>query len=195
MKIATPHRLTLLLVLGLVLVLTGVGCSYDRASKDDTSGVEAAYVRWLEKRISKLPEKEIVFQVVFKRWLTVDELRQLLSHSDSPKPITIFAMLPDFEGGARTILNVPGDLSDASLRRGFDERASVLAFSSNYAAKLRLVIDQGVEIKIKGMRGTGDPDEIRAWWKENAGTIRFIQPVITELDQAQRVFEPEEPYQ
>lgn len=201
-NISVIFKVGSLALLALLLVACGNEEAKNPAEVMQTDK-ESIYREWLMNRLSKETQDPLNVQVSFSHWLTPGEFENLLSKQGSPKCDWVILLLPTEAGGiegSRIPLSVDNmSCDEATLRHILsvhaDEMEKDLGMAANsdwLANDIRETASNG-DILVWAFRGEGAPKAIATWWNANSDSVRFIQPMVTELDNIQKAFEPWEP--
>ncbi len=190
-----------------VLLFAGYGCStdsatplgcnpnagsyYDPATKSCIKPAtgEQAYALAQTRRLNQLADQttSAEFQILFRRYLTVDEFTALLSDLHPLKITRLNLLFPSVDGGEtigssyfstespaeaprialNTLLSGSGMLEDPLLRSNI-----TAAFDHNDYKLWMAVV-------------TTDPKAVRDWWTAHANDVRVVQARVSDLDKTQ----------
>jgi hypothetical protein len=203
----STHLGTAALIASVVILLVACNHRHFATTKTSTSTAtststtldkEQTYRSFLLNRLRTAPDEQSMIQASFTRWLSPQELAQILSSSGCPHPSQLKLLLPNVHEGMRDGVKLLPTESIADLPAAIMRRAaelsrldpSVVADYSYASSNL------ATEVRIGALRTTCSRSTALAWWLANPDAIRFVQLMKeNSLDRYQAAFEPGEEIQ
>lgn len=175
----------------LTVVCLGAGCNSTEPSASPQGSSEERYRDALIHRLQALGNQEIGAKVSLARWVSIEDLNELLSATGSPRITAAKLLLPRVADGYRVPISTSSSDPKAIMAALYAEADQLTRLNPEDASLIH--VTQPQDVQVGTIQVIAFPTDLLSWWQQHPEEVRFVLPSTNVLDQAQMTFEPGEP--